>query len=66
VFHLGLVDLLRSLLLLPLALSILSCRPIYSCNIIETSFLVLVTASTVREVGRIREMQNFGGFQGRC
>ena len=38
VFHQGLVDLLRSLLLLPLAFSILSCRPIYRCLPIRNSY----------------------------
>ena len=40
VFHQGLVDLLRSLLLLPLAFSILSCRPIYRCLPIRNSYLI--------------------------
>merc|ERR1712156_1097515 len=34
VFHQGLVDLLRSLLLLPIGLSLLSCTPIHSCSIL--------------------------------
>jgi len=46
-FHAALVDLLRSFLLIPLSLSILGCTPISSCSILETSFLLLVTASTV-------------------
>ena len=46
-FHQALVDLVRSSLLIPLGISILGCTPIGSCSVLETSFLVLVTASTV-------------------
>jgi len=47
VFHQAIVDLLRSTLLLPLGESILACEPITKCSLLETSFLVLVTASTI-------------------
>ena len=46
-FHQSVVDLLRSALLIPLSISILGCSPISSCNILETAFLLMVTASTV-------------------
>ena len=46
-FHQSCVDFLRSLILIPLSVSILRCKAIHSCNILETSFLLLVTASTV-------------------
>ena len=49
-FHAALVDLLRSFLLIPLSLSILDCTTIGSCSSLETSFLLLVTASTVSRV----------------
>ena len=47
-FHQSVVDFLRSCILIPLGISILGCKAIHSCNILETSFLLLVTASTVR------------------
>ncbi|XP_023330423.1 uncharacterized protein LOC111702868 isoform X2 [Eurytemora carolleeae] len=47
VFHHALVDFLRSALLIPLGVSILGCQPITKCSLVETSFLVLVTASTI-------------------
>ena len=46
-FHQAFVDLVRSFLLIPLGMSILGCSPIGSCSVLETSFLLLVTASTV-------------------
>ena len=46
-FHQSVVDFLRSCILIPLSVSILGCKAIHSCNILETSFLLLVTASTV-------------------
>jgi len=46
-FHQSVVDFLRSCVLIPLSVSILDCRAIHSCNILETSFLLLVTASTI-------------------
>jgi len=46
-FHQSVVDFLRSCILIPLGLSILGCKAIHSCNILETSFLLLVTASTI-------------------
>jgi len=46
-FHQALVDLVRSFLLIPLGLSILGCTPIASCSVLETCFLLLVTASTI-------------------
>lgn len=46
-FHQSVVDFLRSCILIPLSVSILGCQAIHSCNILETSFLLLVTASTI-------------------
>jgi len=46
-FHQGLVDLARSALLIPLGQSIYACRPMTKCSLIETTFLLLVTVSTV-------------------
>jgi len=46
-FHQAFVDLVRSFLLIPLGMSILGCSPIGSCSVLETSFLLLVTASTI-------------------
>ena len=56
-FHQSVVDFLRSCVLIPLSVSILDCRAIHSCNILETSFLLLVTASTVRGGSIIQRIQ---------
>ena len=37
----------RSAILLPLGQSILHCQPISKCSLVETTFLLLVTVSTV-------------------
>jgi len=47
VLHQALVDCLRSTLLIPMGISIMGCQPINKCSLLETSFLVLVTASTI-------------------
>jgi len=46
-FHQGLVDMARSAILIPLGQSIYACRPMTKCSLIETTFLLLVTVSTV-------------------
>ena len=46
-FHHAVVDCVRSLLLLPIGQSILKCQDMSSCGLLETSFLLLVTASTI-------------------
>jgi len=46
-FHQGLVDLARSAILIPLGQSISACRPMTKCSLVETTFLLLVTVSTV-------------------
>jgi len=46
-FHQGLVDLARSAILIPLGHSISSCRAMTKCSLVETTFLLLVTVSTV-------------------
>jgi hypothetical protein len=47
VFHQGLVDCARASLLLPLGFSIRDCEPVGQCGLLETSFLLLVTVSTI-------------------
>ena len=46
-FHQGCVDLARSAILLPLGNSIAACRAMTKCSLVETTFLLLVTVSTV-------------------
>ena len=46
-FHQAFVDSLRSSLLLPVADSILHCKLMSHCGVLETSFILLVTASTI-------------------
>ncbi|XP_023322544.1 uncharacterized protein LOC111696958 [Eurytemora carolleeae] len=45
--HQGLVDCTRAILLLPLAKSIYYCEAVAKCSLVETAFLLLVTASMV-------------------
>lgn len=48
--HQGFVDLLRALLLVPLAVSVLLCQRLsrsITCTMIDTAFLLLVSVSTV-------------------
>lgn len=45
--HQGVVDLARSLLLIPLGISVVLCQRLTRCNIIDTAFLLLVSVSTV-------------------
>ena len=37
----------RATLLIPLGVSILNCQPVGKCSMVETAFLLLVTASTI-------------------
>ncbi|KAG8189586.1 hypothetical protein JTE90_023655 [Oedothorax gibbosus] len=46
-FHQGLVDCARASLLIPLGISVLLCKRMPNCSIVETAFLLLVTVSTV-------------------
>jgi len=46
-FHQAVVDLSRSAILLPLGQSIYACQPVTKCSLVETTFLLLVTVSTV-------------------
>ncbi|XP_037082377.1 uncharacterized protein LOC119103030 [Pollicipes pollicipes] len=46
-FHQALVDMVRATLLIPLGVSILNCQPVGKCSMVETAFLLLVTASTI-------------------
>ncbi|XP_028967028.1 uncharacterized protein LOC100903266 [Galendromus occidentalis] len=46
-FHQGLVDCVRALLLVPMGISVLLCQRLPPCALIETCFLLLVTVSTV-------------------
>jgi len=46
-FHQAIVDLARSAILIPLGQSIYSCQPVTKCSLVETTFLLLVTVSTV-------------------
>jgi len=46
-FHQAVVDLARSAILIPMGQSILQCQPISKCSLVETTFLLLVTVSTV-------------------
>ena len=41
------VDCARAAILMPLGTSILYCRPVNKCSLVETAFLLLVTVSTV-------------------
>jgi hypothetical protein len=41
------VDCARAAILMPLGTSILHCRPVNKCSLVETAFLLLVTVSTV-------------------
>lgn len=46
-FHQAIVDCARAAILMPLGTSILHCRPVNKCSLVETAFLLLVTVSTV-------------------
>jgi len=46
-FHQAIVDLARSAILIPLGRSIFECHPVSKCSLVETTFLLLVTVSTV-------------------
>jgi len=46
-FHQAIVDLTRSAILIPLGQSIYQCQPVTKCSLVETTFLLLVTVSTV-------------------
>ena len=46
-FHQAMVDCARAAILMPLGTSILHCRPVNKCSLVETAFLLLVTVSTV-------------------
>ena len=46
-FHQAMVDCARAAILMPLGTSILYCRPVNKCSLVETAFLLLVTVSTV-------------------
>jgi len=46
-FHQAVVDLARSAILIPLGQSIYACQPVTKCSLVETTFLLLVTVSTV-------------------
>ncbi|XP_059082425.1 histamine H2 receptor-like isoform X3 [Tigriopus californicus] len=46
-FHQALVDCARAAILMPLGTSILNCKPVNKCSLVETAFLLLVTVSTV-------------------
>jgi len=46
-FHQAVVDLARSAILIPLGRSIYQCKPVTTCSLVETMFLLLVTVSTV-------------------
>jgi len=46
-FHQAVVDLSRSAILIPLGQSIYACQPVTKCSLVETTFLLLVTVSTV-------------------
>ena len=41
------VDCARAAILMPLGTSILYCKPVNKCSLVETAFLLLVTVSTV-------------------
>lgn len=45
--HQGVVDLARSLLLIPLGVSVVMCQRLQKCGVIDTAFLLLVSVSTV-------------------
>merc|ERR1719192_206748 len=47
IFHQALVDCARAGILLPLGRSIFLCQAISKCSLVETTFLLLVTVSTV-------------------
>merc|ERR1712106_1272034 len=47
IFHQALVDCARAGILLPLGRSIFLCEAISKCSLVETTFLLLVTVSTV-------------------
>ena len=46
-FHQAIVDCARAAILMPLGTSILHCKPVNKCSLVETAFLLLVTVSTV-------------------
>ena len=46
------MDCARAAILLPLGFSILNCKPVNKCSLVETAFLLLVTVSTVNLVGK--------------
>jgi len=46
-FHQAVVDCARAAILMPLGTSILHCKPVNKCSLVETAFLLLVTVSTV-------------------
>jgi len=46
-FHQAVVDLTRSAILIPLGQSIYECEAVTKCSLVETTFLLLVTVSTV-------------------
>ena len=46
-FHQAMVDCARAAILMPLGTSILYCKPVNKCSLVETAFLLLVTVSTV-------------------
>ncbi|XP_023338969.1 uncharacterized protein LOC111709516 [Eurytemora carolleeae] len=47
--HQAVVDLIRSAILIPLGKSILECQPVNKCSLVETTFLLLVTVSTIQD-----------------
>lgn len=46
-FHQGLVDGVRASILIPLGISVLRCQSLRRCSLLETTFVLLVTVSTV-------------------
>ncbi|XP_023335816.1 uncharacterized protein LOC111707050 isoform X2 [Eurytemora carolleeae] len=47
IIHQAFIDCARASILLPMARSIFECTPITKCSLVETTFLLLVTVSTV-------------------